>query len=113
MAYRWAQIHPVRQAVLLTVHDISGINDDDDIEVVSLKTGVRKTVYNGGFFARYLPSGHLVFVHQNTLFAAPFDLKRLVLTGAPQPGVEDIRHGQDGGRGFCLSSTRTPSCLPR
>src|SRR5260370_37016163 len=107
MAYRWAQIHPVRQAVLLTVHDISGINDDADIEVVSLKTGDRKTVYNGGFFARYLPSGHLVFVHQNTLFAAPFDLKRLGLTGAPQPGVEDIRNRQDGGGGFASLPTWT------
>ena len=72
-----------------------------------LKTGERKTVYHGGFFARYLPSGHLVFIHQNTLFAAPFDLKRLALAGAPQPVVEDVRNGFDEGGNFDFSQTGT------
>jgi Tol biopolymer transport system component/predicted Ser/Thr protein kinase len=107
LAHRWPQVLPGSQAVLFTVHDNSGINDESDIDVISLKTGERKTVYHGGFFGRYLPSGHLVFIHQNTLFAAPFDLKRLALTGAPQPVVEDIRNEPDGGGEFDFSETGT------
>jgi hypothetical protein len=37
----------------------------------------------GGTYARYLPSGHLIFIRQQTLFAAPFDLKGLELSGGP------------------------------
>jgi serine/threonine-protein kinase len=62
-----------------------------------LKTGKQKLVYHGGFFARYLPSGYLVFIHQNTLFAAPFDLKTLTRKGEPQPVIEDLRNGSDQG----------------
>jgi Tol biopolymer transport system component len=104
ITHRWPQVLPGSQAVLFTVYAGSVISaDDSDIDVVSLKTGERKTVYHGGFFARYLPSGHLVFVHQNTLFAAPFDLKRLALIGSPQPIVEVVRNQFDEGGYFDFS----------
>ena len=44
----------------------------------------------GGYFGRYLPSGHLTFVHQGTLFAVPFDLSSLQLRGMPIPVLEDV-----------------------
>ncbi len=44
----------------------------------------------GGFHARYLPSGHLVYMHEGTLFAVPFDLERLEVTGQPVPVLEDV-----------------------
>jgi serine/threonine-protein kinase len=97
-AHRRPQVLPGSQAVLFTVYAGSVLSaDDSDIDVVLLKTGERKTVYHGGYFARYLPSRHLVFVHQNTLFAAPFDLKRLALVGSPQPILEEIRNQFDEG----------------
>ncbi len=107
VAHRWPQVLPGSQAVLFTVHADSADTTDSEIDVISLKTGDRKTIYRGGFFGRYLPSGHLVFIHQNTLFAAPFDLKRLALTGAPQPIIEDIRNEVDGGGDFAFSQTGT------
>ena len=55
----------------------------------SLETGETKTLAHG-YFGRYLPSGHLVFVRQNTLFAAPFDLRRQALTATAQPVLDDI-----------------------
>jgi Tol biopolymer transport system component len=103
---RWPQVLPGGEAVLFTSYDITGSPeaDDSEIDVLSLKTGERKTVYRGGgFFARYLPSGHLVFIHQNALFAAPFDLKRLALAGAPQPVIEGIYNGYDQGGNFDFS----------
>jgi serine/threonine-protein kinase len=95
LAHRWPQILPENQAILFTVYYNNRNYDDADIEVLSLKTGQRKTVFHGGFFGRYVPSGHLVYIHQNTLFAAPFDLRRLVLSGTPQPMVESISNSMD------------------
>ena len=73
---------------------------DGEIDVVLPKTGERKTVHHGGSVSRYLPSGHLVYVRQNTMWAAPFSLDRLAVTGAPQPVLEEV-NGPD----FDFSST--------
>ena len=46
-----------------------------------------------GFDARYLPSGHLVFGRGGSLFAAPFDLERLELTGEAVRVMERVALG--------------------
>jgi hypothetical protein len=40
----------------------------------------------GDAVPRYLPSGHLTFLHQGTLMAAPFSVDRLELTGHSDAG---------------------------
>jgi len=72
----WPQVLPCSRAALFTTQHAGQTFDDADIDVVSLKTGERTTLHHGGFFARYLPSGHLVWIHQNALYSAPFDLER-------------------------------------
>ena len=104
-AHRFPQVLPGGEAVLFTAL-ASGNYDDANIDVLSLKTGERKTVHRGGCFGRYLPSGHLVYLRQNTLFAAPFDLSRLAETGAPQPVLEDVSTILGGGD-FDFSQTGT------
>jgi Tol biopolymer transport system component len=106
-AHRWPQVLPGSQAVLFTVYAGALNADNYDIDVVSLKAGKRKTVYHGGYFARYLPSGHLVFVHQNTLFAVPFDLQRLAVIGSPQPVLQGILNQFDEGGYFAFSQNGT------
>ena len=41
------------------------------------------------------------------MFAAPFDLKRLELSGAPQPVVQSVRNGADQGADFDFSNNGT------
>jgi serine/threonine-protein kinase len=86
--HQWPQVLPGSQAVLFKAYKFGDI-DNATIDVFSFKTGERKTVQHG-VFARYLPSGHLVYIRQNTLYAAPFDLRRMELTAAPQPVLDDI-----------------------
>jgi Tol biopolymer transport system component len=105
-AHGWPQVLLGGQAVLFTAYR-GGSFDDGEIVFVSLKTGERKTVYRGGFFGRYLSSGHLVFLRQNTLFAAPFDLKRLALTAVPQPVIEEVNSTVRGGGDFDSSRNGT------
>ena len=92
-AHVWPQVLPGSQAVLFTAR-IAGNWIDANIDVVLFKTGERKTVQRGGYFGRYMATsngaGHLVYIHQNTLLAAPFDLSRLAVMGAPQPLLEDV-----------------------
>jgi hypothetical protein len=72
---------PGGQAVLFTGATVTGGYEDASIEVLSLKTGQRKAVLRGGTFGRYLPTsnggGHLVYLHQGTLFAVGFDYTAL------------------------------------
>ena len=103
--HRWPQVLPGSQAVLFTASSSSGNYDDANIDVVSLKTGARKTLHRGGFSARYLPSGHLVYVHQNTLFATRFDPARLALAGAPVPVLEDVSVASGAGGDFAFAQT--------
>jgi len=86
--YRWPQVLPGNNAILFTAS--RGDYESGSIDVLSLRTGERKTVQQTGIVGRYLPSGHLVFLRQNLLMAAPFDLKALRVIGAPQPVLEDM-----------------------
>jgi Tol biopolymer transport system component len=90
---RWSQILPGGKAVLFTSNTTGGTGaslEDSDIVVYSMASGQRKTLQRGGFYARYLPSGHVVYMHEGTLFAVPFDLKRLEVTGQPAPVLDGV-----------------------
>jgi serine/threonine-protein kinase len=76
--------------------------DNADIVIFSRKTGTRKILHHGGSDARYVPTGHLVFLQGNTLFAVPFDLKREEITGSPVRIVEGVLH----------AVTRMPAVMP-
>jgi serine/threonine-protein kinase len=102
--HRWAQVLPGSKAVLFTANGTAVGYDDANIEVLILKTGERKVLQRGGFSGQYLPSGHLVYLHQSTLFAAPFDLGRLALTGAPVPILEDAGSTTVNGGDFAFSN---------
>jgi serine/threonine-protein kinase len=116
IAQRAPQVLPGSKAVLVTS---SRGSEDADIDVLSFKTGERKTILRGGFSGRYLAvssgAGYLVYMHQDTLFAAPFDLRSLAVTGAPQPVLEDVSvAGYLGSAAnFDCSRTGTFVCLSR
>jgi len=106
---RWPQILPGGKAVLFTSNTKPGTGaslEDSDIVVYSMTSGQRKTVQRGGFYARYLSSGHVVYTHEGTLFAMPFDLKRLEVTGQPAPILEGVVNSPiSAGAQFSFSDT--------
>jgi len=103
---RWPQVLPGSKAVLFTSNAHLIGHEDADIVVYSMASGQRKTLQRGGFYARYLPSGHVVYMHEGTLFAVPFDLKRLEITGQPAPILEGVvTVPSDGGAQFSFSET--------
>lgn len=90
--WRWPQVLPGGENVLFTgaVAAAGGALNSANIEVLSVKSGRVKVVRRGGFLGRYLPSGHLIYIRQGTLYCVPFDLRHLEARGAPSALVEDI-----------------------
>ena len=90
---RWPQFLPGEKSVLFTsgTGGVGTIFDEADIDVYSMASKQQKTlIEHGGSYARYLPSGHMVYLHAGTLFAVPFDLDRLEVTGQPTPILEGV-----------------------
>jgi serine/threonine-protein kinase len=99
---------PGSRAVLYTAHTAAtGDYDNANIEIVSFRTGERKTLQRGGFSPHYVStsgaSGYLIYLNRSTLFAAPFDLNRIALTGAPVPILEDANSSLVGGGDFAFA----------
>ena len=88
-SYRYPQVLPGGDSVLISA-GTPGLFEDASLGVLSLKTGAVKIVQQGGYYGRYLPSGHLIFIRQGTLYAAPFDLQRLEVRAAPVPVLQEI-----------------------
>jgi serine/threonine-protein kinase len=93
------QVLPDGQSVLFTIATSEKSFNDATIVVQSLATGERHVLVEGGTCGRYVPSGHLLFGRSNSLYAVPFDLNRLAVTGTP---VEMLS-------GVVLEQTRGPS----
>ena len=107
--HRWPQVLPGGDAVLFT----SGASGDGDfekavIEVLDLTTRQRKIVHKGGSYGRYVPSGHVIYARMHTLFALPFDLATMEVTGPSSPVIEQVAgSGSEGGSQFSLSDDGT------
>ncbi len=66
--------------------------DGAQVVALSLLTGERKVLLEGGAQARYLSSGHLVYARAGALLAVGFDLERLEVIGEPTVVVDGVRH---------------------
>jgi serine/threonine-protein kinase len=107
VTHRWPQILPGRKAVLFSANSSQTNWEEAHVEVLSLKTGERKTVVRGGFYGRYLPSGHLVYLRGATLYGMAFDMDRLERAGPPAALLEGIPASMYGGGQFDFSRNGT------
>jgi serine/threonine-protein kinase len=98
-SHRWPQLLAGGEIVLFTVSTTNLGQETANIEVLSLRTGKVKVVQRGGYYGRYLPSGHLVYVHQGVLFGVPFDIARLEVRGPPTPLLQDVAANSVNGAG--------------
>ena len=106
VTHRWPQALPGGKQVLFTSHVGKPNFDTASLEVVSVATGERKVVYQGGSYGRYATTGHLLFVNRGTLFAIPFDLDSLETRGAPVPVLQKVATSpSEGGAQYDFSAT--------
>jgi len=86
-----------------------------NVFVQSLAGGARRLLIEGASDARYLPTGHLVYMANGTLFAVAFDRERLAVRGTAVALVEGIRRaaGRDTGASqFAVSENGTLAFVP-
>jgi len=108
VSHRWPQALPGGKAVLYTAGSVSGNYEDASLVVHTLEGDTRKVLHRGGYHGRYLPSGHLVFIHEGTLFAAAFDPDRLELRDQPVPVLAGVTANTgNGGAQFTFSRDGT------
>jgi len=103
--FRWLQSLPGGRGVLVVAAGQNQFN----IDVVTLETGKRERVVEGGSWPRYLPTGHILYAQYSSggesagftggLLVVPFDLKKLARAGSPIPVLEGVHTGS-GGAGF-------------
>jgi Tol biopolymer transport system component len=113
-AHLWPQMLPGGRAVLYTVMPTQREVANAWLAVQPLPAGTSQVVQRAAFYGRYLRSGHLAWMHDATLFAAPIDLTTFVV-GSPAvpvlPGV--MSSTMDGDAQVEVSHTGTLVYVPR
>jgi serine/threonine-protein kinase len=96
---RWPQSLLGGKAVLFTSGGTSPLASGGyDVVVQRLPNGPRKVLETNSYFARYV-SGHLLYLHERTMFAVAFDVERLELTGKPVPVLQEVSSAPAAGSG--------------
>jgi len=101
---------PGGRAVLFTVwRGITG--DSSQVCVLDLESLARKTLINNAYFARYVPTGHLIFGREGATHIVPFEAGRREITGPSMPVPEPIFNG-DGVPHLAFSAVGTLAFIP-
>jgi eukaryotic-like serine/threonine-protein kinase len=79
---------------------------------VSLDGRERRTVLEGGYAAKYVPTGHLVYVRRGALMAVPFDAATLRPTGTPLRVMEGVAFYDEGEALFDVSPSGMLAYFP-
>jgi eukaryotic-like serine/threonine-protein kinase len=121
VSHRLPHVLPDGDAVVFTVaRNRFPRWDETQIFVHSRRTGKRTLLIEGGADARYIATGHLVYVREGTLMAAPFDLTRLQVTGGSVGVLADLMQAaymqssadNTGAAQFTVSRTGTLAYVP-
>jgi len=90
---RYPQVLPGGDAILYSRQFVTG---GSCIEVLFPKTGKIERVCPNAHYARYVESGHLIFLRDYVLMAVPFDIERLEITGPFVDLIDRVRGDSKG-----------------
>src|SRR5207248_4562539 len=108
VAHRWPQVLPGANAVVFAAFGTQGGIDASNIVAQRLPSGPSKIVLRGAHYAHYVRSGYLIYAQGATLFAVPFDVNRLEVTGQPVAVAQGVRSFKMSGASlFDMSDTGT------
>ena len=91
------QILPGGRWLVYTVLPIEFGWDQARVVAQSLETGERKTLIESASDARYVTTGHLVYMRLGNLMMAPFDLDKMALVGGETGVVEGVMQAVNAG----------------
>jgi len=82
-SHSWPQFLPSGKAIIFTIEKNGENFDKATIVAQVLETGQRKVLIEGGTFAQYVPTGHLLYTRSNRLLAVSFNPERMEVAGSP------------------------------
>ena len=95
--HHWPHVLPKGNAALMTVELTGKPYSEARIELVSLPSGKRRVLFEGGTDARYVEAGYVVYWSGGDLWAVAFDPTRLEMTSAPFPVTRRVMAGKPNG----------------
>ena len=94
-SHRLPHVLPGGRAVIFTILKGPRSWNEAQIVVRSLGTGQQDVLVTGGADARYVSTGHLVYMRLGTLMAVPFDPVRLAVTGGSTGVIDGVMQAAD------------------
>jgi eukaryotic-like serine/threonine-protein kinase len=96
VSHRLPFVMPGSKWVLFTARESVWLWGTEQVVALSLVTGERKTVMVGGTDARYVPTGHLLYLQLGTLMARAYDPETQTVRGPAVGLVEQVAQAADG-----------------
>ena len=81
-SHGWPQFLLGGKAIIFVIETSGKSFDEATIVAQMLESGQRKVLIEGGTFAHYLPTGHLLFARSDALYAVEFDPESLLVSGS-------------------------------
>ena len=100
-SHRYARWLPGGRELLFTV----SAGATSQVVVLDLKSGATRVLVANGANGRYVPTGHLVYQRANTLFAVPFNLRGLTVTGPEAVVVQGVSSAFNAGGDFAFADS--------
>ena len=94
----WPRVLPGDTHLLVTTSaDSNSVGATGTVELIDLSTLERKVLLESAFNARYAATGHIVFSRDASIWAVPFDLAMMEITGDQVPVVQGVETDQRRG----------------
>ncbi len=87
----YGKVLPEGKWALIGDSGVHTAGDYSDIQLLSLETLETRLLIRNGYDARYIGTGHILFGRSGGLYAVPFDLAGLTVTGEPVLVARDVR----------------------
>ena len=105
--YRWPYLLPDNKNILMTAAKL-GATFEGDTLIYDLETNEHSTLLYGAYNARYIKTGHIVFMRDSSLWAVPFDLETQKIIGNEEVVIVGIHsQGQVGAASYSFSDNGT------
>jgi eukaryotic-like serine/threonine-protein kinase len=110
VSYGWPDLLPDETGVIYTATSLAGSR----VAFFDLASGTSHAVVDSGAFARYSPTGHIVFERRGRLEAAPFSIGERRVTAPPQPILRGVATSSAllGGPRFAFSRAGSLMYVP-
>ena len=104
--YRWPQLLPDKENIIVSSASLVSARDDSNLILYNRATGEHKTLIPNAFNARYIPqTGHILFTRISSLYAVPFDIENLTLSGIEVEVIKNIEtNGILGSSAYSVSN---------